>query len=342
MFLSNFYRSFCSNNNVIYTTEQLEKLTISQLRELAQEYQINLRQMRTKRALVMLISNFFISKAQAKLEESLIEPTLTSTNLPVLVDSESRIRVDIWFTLLGIRYSRIENSKRFNEMRTALFEVKGIPVNESVVANSEGIFMHRLLALFVASFLNKNLLIDIYDHYLISQESEIAALKMDNERLNNENQLLEFESKLKRTTGGWNTFNNIKHAFYVFSIDDILTIGAVGLPKTENPSENSLDKRLAGHRNTYARLKLISVVIFTTGKVLESFESSIKHILSEFSIANANLSELEQYSCDKEIMLSTISQHIANMKLDTRKLAFLCAEQVIDEYNKKVDEKVGI
>jgi len=39
MFLSNFYRSFCSNNNVIYTTEQLEKLTISQLRELAQEYQ---------------------------------------------------------------------------------------------------------------------------------------------------------------------------------------------------------------------------------------------------------------------------------------------------------------
>jgi hypothetical protein len=335
-------RPFCSSNKASYTYDELMKFTLPQLRVIARENRLNLRGFKTKPEIVRLISNFFISKEQTKLEEESLAPVLMSTNLPVLVDSESRICVSNWFTLLGLRFDRIKKSKRFREMQNALFNVKGIPIDESLVENSEGIFMHKLLALFVASFTNQYLLVDVYEHYMISKDAEILSLKMDVERLSNENQILEFESKLKRVTQTWNTFDNIKHAFYVFSIDDILTIGAVGLPKTENPSENSLDKRLASHRNTYAKLKLICVVIFTTPEMLELFESSIKQVLSYCNIANTTNSKLEQYSCDTNVMLDIVSQHISYMRLDKRKLVTFCEKEIIDAYNKKVEEKFGI
>lgn len=232
-------RPFCSSNKATYTYNELTKLTIVQLREIAQKNKISLRSMRGKKELIKLISNFFISKEQIKLEEESLAPVLMSTNLPVLVDSESRICVSSWFTLLNLRFDRIKQSKRFREMQNALLNVQGIPIDESLVENSEGIFMHPVLALFVASFTNNYLLVDVYYHYMISKDAEISSLRMNVERLTNEYQILEFESKLRRATQTWNTFENIKYAFYVFSIDDILTIGAVGLPKTGNFREFS-------------------------------------------------------------------------------------------------------
>jgi hypothetical protein len=308
---------------------------------IARENSLNLRGFKNKLEIINLMSNFFISKEQANLEEEL-SPIRTLTNLPIRIDSKSRICVSDWSTILGLRFDRIKKSKRFQVMQNALFNVKGIPIDESLVENADGIFMHRFLALFVVSISNENLLMDIYEHYMISNDAEISSLKTDIERLTHKNQILEFESKLKRVTQTWNTFDGIKHACYVFSIDNILTIGAVGLPKTANPSENSLDKRLASHRNTYAKLKLICVVIFTNSKMLELFENSIKQVLAYFSIANTINSELEQYSCDKNVMFDIVSQHITYMRLDTRKLATLCEKEIIDAYNKKVEEKFGI
>nr|YP_009730045.1 hypothetical protein [Leucocryptos marina]BBQ05375.1 hypothetical protein [Leucocryptos marina] len=189
-----FTRPFSSsNNNTSYTRQQLENLTILELRKIARENNLSLRRLRNKREIINLISNFFISKEQATFEEESLAPVLMSTNLPVSVDSKSRICVSSWFTLLGLRFDRIKKSKRFREMQNALFDVKGIPIDESVVENSEGIFMHKLLALFVASFTNKYLLMDVYEHYMISKDAEILSLKMDVERLINENQILKFD-----------------------------------------------------------------------------------------------------------------------------------------------------
>jgi hypothetical protein len=41
-------------------------------------------------------------------------------------------------------------------------------------------------------------------------------------------------------------------------------------------------------------------------------------------------------------MFDIVSQHITYMRLDTRKLATLCEKEIIDAYNKKVEEKFGI
>lgn len=136
----------------------------------------------------------------------------------------------------------------------------------------------------------------------------------------------------------WDNFK-IPFAYYLIQINNIVKGGIVG-EKDEN-----LDFRLAIHRSTYARFKLVNVFEFRDSSTVKLFEQAIKHVLSPHSIGKVNNFKMEQYECPGKdtglVINNLVSKQFKHMNFEIRQLGMECPKEHIDNYNKNTLERVG-
>ena len=141
------------------------------------------------------------------------------------------------------------------------------------------------LVLLAGSYLNDELFYDIYDFYLVSKPAEIRK------QVHREAILLLDELGVKLNLHvKWDNFKR-PFAYYLIQINNIVKGGIVG-EKEESKDEN-LDFRLATHRSTYARFKLVNVFEFRDSSTVKLFEQAIKHVLSPHSIGKVDNFKME-------------------------------------------------
>jgi hypothetical protein len=142
--------------------------------------------------------------------------------------------------------------------------------NDVMVEKNGDLFVNPILALHAASFLSVKLYYEILDFYLYAKYSKMEEIY--NSKIESlEQQLVVAELGLKfNKVLLWSNFN-ASFAFYYFVIDNVVKCGAVGLKDQEN--SDNLDSRLASHRSTFARFKLINVIKFKDSNTVTLFES---------------------------------------------------------------------
>ena len=154
--------------------------------------------------------------------------------------------------------------------------------NDVIVEKNGDTFVEPILALHAATFLSIKLYYEILDFYLYTKYSKLKEIY--------ESRIKSLEQKLVLAEELGVKFNkvltcsnfNASFAFYYFVIDNVVKCGAVGLKDQEN--SGNLDSRLASHRSTFARFKLINIVQFKDSNTVTLFESWIKQVLAKYSI----------------------------------------------------------
>ena len=185
-----------------------------------------------------------------------------------------------------IIYERVELEKMTIKTLRALAKQRKINLqkkrkNDVMVEKNGDLFVNPILALHAASFLSVKLYYEILDFYLYAKYSKMEEIY--NSKIESlEQQLVVAELGLKfNKVLLWSNFN-ASFAFYYFVIDNVVKCGAVGLKDQEN--SDNLDSRLASHRSTFARFKLINVIKFKDSNTVTLFESWIKQVLAKYSI----------------------------------------------------------
>ena len=252
---------------IIYERVELEKMTIKTLRALAKQRKINLQKKRKKSEIINIMFSFFL-----QLKSSDIDTRILSMNFNIITDSNNNINISLWFKGKGHLFSRCINSKRFNGLVTLHCKIEKKQKNDVMVEKNGDLFVNPILALHAASFLSVKLYYEILDFYLYAKYSKMEEIY--NSKIESlEQQLVVAELGLKfNKVLLWSNFN-ASFAFYYFVIDNVVKCGAAGLKDQEN--SDNLDSRLASHRSTFARFKLINVIKFKDSNTVTLFESWI-------------------------------------------------------------------
>ena len=250
---------------IIYERVELEKMTIPTLRALAKQRKINLQQKRKKSEIINIMFSFFL-----QLKNSDTDTKILPMNFNIITDSNNNINISLWFRGKGHLFSRCINSKRFNDLVTLHCTIKKKQKKDVIVEKNGDLFVDPILALHAASFLSVKLYYEILDFYLYAKYSKMEEIY--NSKIESlEQQLVVAELGLKfNKVLLWSNFN-ASFAFYYFVIDNVVKCGAAGLKDQEN--SDNLDSRLASHRSTFARFKLINVIKFKDSNTVTLFES---------------------------------------------------------------------
>jgi len=144
-----------NSNNIDYLDSQnLENLTVKELKKVAKEHRINLKGKRKKADIKQSIETFFLTKNRPS------DIEVISPKFPIVSDSKTRVNISLWFRddRRSTGYNRL---KRFLESRDVICYTK------------DGVFVVHQLVLLAGSYLNDELFYDIYDFYLVSKPAEI-------------------------------------------------------------------------------------------------------------------------------------------------------------------------
>lgn len=252
-------------------------------------------------------------------------------NFEIITDSNNNINISLWFRSKGHLFSRCIQSKRFNDLVTLHCGIEKKQKNDDL-------FVNPIIALHAASFLSVKLYDDILDFYLYTKHSQME--KIYNSKIESlEQQLVIAELGFKFNKALlWSNFN-ASFAFYYFVIDNVVKCATVGLKNQKN--SDNLDSRLASHRSTFARFKLINVIQFKDLNTVTLFESWIKQVLAKYSIGINTL--LEQYECpgkNSEEILNDII--LTEFKAITSGADSLCPQEFIKQYNETMTSKTNI
>jgi len=210
--------------------------------------------------------------------------------------------------------------------------------NDVMVEKNGNLFVSSILALHAASFLSVRLYYEILNFYLYAKYNKMEEIY--NSKIKSlEQQLIVAELGLKfNKVLLWSNFN-VSFAFYYFVINNVVKCGAVGLKDQEN--SDNLDSRLAAHRSTFARFKLINVIKFKDSTTVTLFESWIKQVLAKYSIGINTL--LEQYECPKKNSEKVINDIIlTEFKAITSGAGSLCPQEFIKQHNETMITKTNV
>ena len=281
-----------NSSNINYLDSQnLENLTVEELKKVAKEHHINLKGKRKKADIKQSIKTFFLTKNRSS------DIEVISPKFPIVSDSKARINISLWFRddRRSTGYNRL---KRFLESRDVIrltkqiCERKNLKEGEVIYHTKDGVFVVLQLALLAGSYLNDELFYDIYDFYLVAKPAEIQR------QVRREATLLLKELGVKLNLHvKWDNFK-IPFAYYLIQINNVVKRGIVG-EKEESKDEN-LDFRLATHRSTYAPFKLVNVFEFRDSSTVKLFEQAIKHVLRPHCIGKVDNLKMEQYECPGE------------------------------------------
>lgn len=312
-----------------FSRKTLQDKTVAELKEFAKASKINLRKTRSKAKIVDIIFSH-----GEMLQQSTTSIEVIENSFDIVADDRGYINVSLWFKGKLKSLDRCIKTKRFQELLAQYIEKEKPKRDDILVSQGQGeaTFLPPILAIFVASHLNKELHYDILQYYLFSKVSqiemvyraEIASLKQDNEAL-------ELGLKLNRLS--WVNFE-VSYAYYWFMIGDTLKCGVVGIK--DNANEDNLKKRLSTHRTTYAKLRLLGCINFKDSQTLLLFENWMKTVLSDYCIDGTD-SLVEQYQSKssniEEIADKLIREQFLAMRAEERGLGSFCSQNLIDRYN---------
>jgi len=191
------------------------------------------------------------------------------------------------------------------------------------------------------TFLNLVFALRVISKYNSTVSYHIFKLAAQELRLNSSNVRAKLESlkqklELDRVVDKlpWTNFN-APFAFYYFVIDNVVKCGAVGLKGQKN--SEYLNSRLAGHRSTHARFKLINIIYFKDSKTITVFEKWIKFVLEDYSIGTST--SIEQYEWpgenSEEIANEIILKEFDGMNRLNGGAGWLCSPEFINDYNER-------
>jgi hypothetical protein len=298
------------------------------LRIIAIENSINLQGVRSKKEIICILEKHF------SLVNNKILPVV-STTFEVLLDSEKRINISLWFTKLGGSkvLKRFLISKDFKRMQLQLSIKEGLSFSDVVNNKKKQVFVHLILALLAASFLSDDLFYKVYNYHLNTKVLEIE--KSFQSKINSlENKLLvkEFGCKINRLD--WELFN-LAYALYVIKIGNIYKIGAVGISVKGVSTDDRLDNQLSSHRNTYAKFELITVISFKDSNSVLLFKQVLKYSLHLYCIGRDTDTHLEQFCFEgtNVDINSVILKLFDDMQVDSQELGSICPSKKIKAYN---------
>ena len=252
-------------------------MTVKKLRTLAKKRKINLKKKRTKSEIINIMLSFFL-----QLKSSDIDIEILPMNFDIVTDSNHNINISVWFRGKGPLFSRCINSKRFNDLVALHCKIEKKQKNDVIVEKNGDTFVEPILALHAATFLSIKLYYEILDFYLYTKYSKLKEIYESRIKSLEQKLVLAEELGVKfNKVLTWSNFN-ASFAFYYFVIDNVVKCGAVGLKDQEN--SGNLDSRLASHRSTFARFKLLNVIQFKDSNTVTLFESWIKQVLAKYSI----------------------------------------------------------
>jgi len=310
-------------------SENLEKLTIKQLRGMAKKHNINLKSQRKKNDIINRIGLYFLSKSKSS------DLKIVSTNLELRTDEKDRVDISPWFRDAKKKQGfnplkRFLTNDRTRRLAKIICVMDKSEPNEVIHETEKGTFVSPEIAVEAASYLDDYILIDILRFYLVARPAEIE--KQIQERTNL--QLKELGIKFNKHIG-WDKFN-FPFAYYLIKIDNAVKAGIVG--EKEKPRTESLDSRLSVHRSTYARFELINVFEFQNSDTVKLFEKVTKLALFKYNIGLDKNTKLEQYECpgkdSGQIINELVSQIFKNLDIENQHLGTECPKEKIDAYNK--------
>lgn len=231
-----------NNNNS--DPQNLEGLTLKELRKIAKKNHINLKGKRKKKEITNILQSFFLAKGRPSNVE-IINPSF-----PIISDENGRLNISLWFResyqSLGFNpLSRFLKSRDVIRMTNQICQKENLKANDVIHKTTDGVFAKPHIALVAASFLSDQLFYDIYNFYLVSLPAEIE--KQNERRLQEEASLLLEELGIKINQHvKWESFD-IPFAYYLIKINNVVKAGIVG--GQENPNKENLDRRLSTHRS---------------------------------------------------------------------------------------------
>jgi len=317
--------NFCTKEGG-YSLEELRAKTVKNLRQLAKDNKIGLSGAKKKDDIVDIIFDYY---SQIKSSESAI--TLPET-FDIVTDVNDNINVSIWFQGNTKALDRCMNLKRFQSLLDQHAEINQKQPHEILTYRYKNnqLFLPPVLAIFVASYLSPHLQYQILEHFFYGKSDE-AVYKSKISSLEQQLAIANLGTKLNRGLS-WVDFE-ASFAYYWFIIDKTVKCGAVGVntdPKNEN--RENLNRRLASHRSTHAKLTLLGVIKFKDSASVISFENWLKIVLSNYSIGGETL--LEQYECSEgnseTVITEVILENFTNMG---EGYGSLCSKELIDKYN---------
>lgn len=313
-------------------------MQVKQLKKLCKQNNLHKYSRLKKENLISLLKSRFLTLQALSLKESQSE--IVVSDIPIVLNEKEQINISIWFRMSDKRLSRWLTSKEFIELLDYHCEVQNLVRDDLITENESGdTFVDLLLTLATVAKFSLKLRYDIllaytynYTYKLKQKDTQIAALKYQLELLE---QGISADITLK-----WETFN-FSFAYYILIIDNIVKCGAVGLNNSEN-SEN-LDARLAAHRATYARFKLINLFQFIDSKSVTHFENWIKTLLRKHSIGkNGCLEQYEFKNQDTALIINEIvTSQFEVLKKADNKIGSICPQEKIKNYNQTAHDKTN-
>lgn len=316
--------------------QNLENLTVKELKSIAKKHDINLKGKKVKLDIKQTIKTFFLTKNISS-DLEVIAP-----KFPIVSDSKARINISLWFrddrrSTGHNRLKRFLDSRETKRLRDEICDRECLTKDDVICKTKDGVFVKLHLVLLAASYLDDALYYDIHDFYLIAKPAEIKK-EVRREAVS---MMIELGVKINQPIK-WDKFK-ISFAYYLIEINNIVKGGLVG-EKEELKGEN-LDLRLATHRSTYARFKLVNIFRFRDSSTVKLFEQTMKHVLSLYNIGKVDNSKMEQYECPGEdtslIVNDLASKQFKLMNFDSSELGTECPREHIDNYNSNSLKRVG-
>ena len=316
----------------IYTKRDLYKVTLVNLNKYCTEKNIKRFGKRDKESIVTtlyseLLMRINISDRSSSAGAGAPKFPVAPTNFIVRVDDQERYDVRPWFQTNYSKFSRFKEAPFLKNL--IKFHCWKYKLTRSQVISTEknGLFLPIEIAIYVAFTLDYE-----YAHiilsYFVHERPNALLLKYKKQ--------VDFLTKSLQKNGvlakqhPWSTFN-YNHAYYWFSIGDIVKAGAVGIGAD---TKQNLDGRLSNHRVTCAKLKLLGIIRFENPGGVSSFESWIKHLLKPYALGNPDKRDLnlEQYPvCNQKQVFKIILKQCEDLP-DT--VGSLVPERFIADYNR--------
>ena len=311
----------------------LNAMTVPELKNLCKEKNIYKYSKLKKNQLIDRLNAYFLAEKTKILETK--ELKTTYSKFPILFNDKNQINISIWYRIAQKRITRWIESSIFKNIVDVHCKDSKKTKNDVITQSENGdIYVDLMLAFITAARFNPDLHYDVFKFYANRYDHQSALIETLKQKL-----LLNQQGIPDITLQKWETFK-FPFAYYILEINNIINCGVVR--GSTHSKKTLLDARLAVHRNTYAKFKLINVFQFNDSNFVSGFEIVMKGVLEPYSIGRNGL--LEQYEIKNqntaEIINKIVTTEFDSLKKANNQIGSTCPEEKIHNYNESICNRI--